>query len=327
MVNLVSSQEIHAKYGGVVPEVAAREHSVTLPPLLFALAEKVTGEPDGRKLGKVVDRIAVTRGPGLVTSLRVGADTARTLAAAWGKRIIGVNHIAGHVYSNWLPQGEGGQGRFGAVAFPALILVVSGGHTELLFMTGHGRYRLLGSTRDDAAGEAFDKAAKMMGLGYPGGPALSRAAEQGDPEAVDFPRPMLNDPHLDFSFSGLKTAVRYHLQKNRDRLAEPGFVADTAASVEQAIVDVLIAKTMKAAEEARPRAVLLAGGVAANRKLRETLSHRVTHETRARIVIPPLEYCTDNAAMIAMAGYFAPGRLFGESWKRMEVDPGWELGR
>jgi len=327
--HLVASQAIHAKYGGVVPEVAAREHSATLPLLLASMARLVTGREDGRALGAKVDLIAATQGPGLVTSLKVGLDTAKSLAAAWNRKIIGVNHIEGHIFSNWLP-GAALDGAFAADPgiFPALVLVVSGGHTELLLMRGPGRYRLLGATRDDAAGECFDKTAKLLDLGYPGGPALSKLALEGDPRRYDLPRPMINDPHYDFSFSGLKTAVRYFLQQNRERLADHRFLADVAASTEQAIVDVLAAKTIRAAAANKAKAVLLAGGVAANRQLRERLAADVAARLPgARFIEPPLKYCTDNAAMIAVAGWFrARGRRFGD-WRQLDADPQWELGR
>jgi len=327
--HLVATQAIHEKYGGVVPEVAAREHSSTLPLILSGLAEKVVGKPDGAALGRRVDVVAATRGPGLVTSLKVGVDTARALAAAWKKKLIGVNHIEGHICSAWLPGAPLEAAIGGAKGlFPALVLVVSGGHSELLLMRNHGRYALLGVTRDDAAGEAFDKAAKLLGLGYPGGPAISRHAKDGDPAKYDFPRPMMRDPHFDFSFSGLKTAVRYFVQREREKLADPRFVNDVAASVEQAIVDVLVAKTVRAARQTRVKTVILAGGVAANRKLRETLARDLAAELpRVRFVEPPLSYCTDNAAMIGMAAFFRASTGKFDDPRTIEVDPGWELGR
>ncbi len=327
--HLVASQEIHAKYGGVVPEVAAREHTSALPPLLAALADRIVGKPDGKLLSKKVDLIAATMGPGLITSLKVGLDTGRALAAAWNKPVLGINHIEGHIYANWLPGAafEKNYGRSAGI-FPALVLVVSGGHTEILLMKDHGKFRLLGATRDDAAGEAFDKTAKMMGLGYPGGPALSRLAENGDPRKYDFPKPMIHDPHDEFSFAGLKTAVRYFLRDHQDSLADQAFLADTAASVEQAIVDVLVAKTVRAAKQRKVKTVLLAGGVAANRKLRGELAARLAVESPdVRFVEPPLPYCTDNAAMIAAAGYFNSKRARPNGWVGMDADPHWELGR
>ncbi len=327
--HIVATQAIHAKYGGVVPEVAAREHSTTMPLVLAGLGEQVMGTASGVALGRKVDVIAVTRGPGLITSLKVGVDTARGLAAAWNKKLVGVNHIDGHVRAAWLPGAplEGALKNSRGI-FPALVLVVSGGHTELLLMRDETRYRLLGATRDDAAGEAFDKSAKLLGLGYPGGPALSRLALGGDAKKYPFPRPMINDPHFDFSFSGLKTAVRYFLEKEHVQLQDPRFARDAAASIEQAIVDVLVAKTVRATKETRAKTVILAGGVAANTNLRRTLGAVLVEQLpKVRYAEPPLQYCTDNAAMIAMAGYFSAKRGKFDDWKKMEADPRWEVGR
>lgn len=333
--SVVATQAIHAKYGGVVPEVAAREHSTTLPLVLAELARKVIGKEDGRAdgrmLGRAVDVVAVTRGPGLVTSLKVGADTVRSLAVAWKKKLIGVNHIDGHIAAAWLPGAplEPMLRTADRGVFPALVLVVSGGHTEILLMRGHGKYQLLGATRDDAAGEAFDKSAKLMGLGYPGGPAISKLAVDGNPAAFPFPRPMLADPHYDFSFSGLKTAVRYFLDKNQARLEnETQFRKDVAASVEQAIVDVLVGKTVRAAVAHKVKTVILAGGVAANAKLRRTLAQALAETApKMKFVEPPFAYCTDNAAMIAMAAFFVAKRKKFDDPAKMDVDSGWELGR
>ena len=329
--SVVATQAIHAKYGGVVPEVAAREHSATLPLVLEELARKVTGKQDGRALGRAVDVVAVTRGPGLVTSLKVGADTARALALAWKKNLVGVNHIDGHIASAWLPGAplEKSLATADRGVFPALVLVVSGGHTELLLMRGHGKFTLLGATRDDAAGEAFDKTAKLMGLEYPGGPAISKLGAEGDPQAFAFPRPMLHDEHDDFSFSGLKTAVRYFLDKNTARLEnEDRFRKDVAASVEQAIVDVLVGKAVRAALRHKVKSVILAGGVAANRKLRASLGAALAAAApKVRFVEPPLAYCTDNAAMIAMGAYFMAARKKFDDPATIDVDSGWELGR
>lgn len=327
--SVVMTQAIHAKYGGVVPEVAAREHSVTLPIVLDALADKVTGKSDGRILGRFTDVVASTSGPGLVTSLKVGVETARSLAFGWNKKLIGVNHIDGHVSAAWLPGAplEPSLANADRGVFPALVLVVSGGHTELLFMRGHGKYKLLGATRDDAAGEAFDKTAKLMGLGYPGGPAISRLAASGDSRAYEFPRPMLGESHHDFSFSGLKTAVRYFLEKHAGQIGEPKFMSDVAASAEEAIVETLVGKALAAAKVTRAKSVILAGGVAANGKLRRMLAAGLAAELpRVRYVEPPLAYCTDNAAMIAMAAYFmAREKRFTDPGK-ITADPHWELG-
>jgi N6-L-threonylcarbamoyladenine synthase len=327
--NLVATQVIHAKFGGVVPEVAAREHSAALPHLLDALAERVVGRADGRALARVTDVVAATQGPGLITSLKVGLDSARALAAAWGKPFVGVNHIAGHIAANWLPGAplELGAATDAAV-FPALALVVSGGHTELLLMPRPGEYRLLGATRDDAAGEAFDKTAKLMGLGYPGGPLLAKRALAGDPAAYAFPRPLLHDAHDDFSFSGLKTAVRYFLDQHRARLDEPRFLDDVAASTQAAIVEVLVAKTVRAAQREGVKTVLLAGGVAANAALRDALTAALAARLPGtRFSLPALTYCGDNASMIAMAAYFQARAKHFTDWRTADATSSWELGR
>ncbi len=326
--HVVSSQIIHAKFGGVVPEVAAREHSEKMPLLLNELASRVVGQLSGPMLGEVIDAIAVTSGPGLATSLRVGLDSGRALAAAWDKPLYAINHIEAHIYSNWLPSLIDPSPLEGADIFPALALVVSGGHTELLLVKDHGKYELLGATLDDASGEAFDKIAKLMGFGYPGGPKISAAAADGDRQAFDFPRPMMNKNNFDFSFSGLKTAVRYFIDKNRNRMENPEFIADLAASSEQAIVDVLVSKTVRAAREQKVKTVLLAGGVAANAHLRNTLRGWLAKDVpEVHFVEPELTYCTDNAAMIAMAGYWNTKHRDPDEWSAIEADPNWELGR
>jgi N6-L-threonylcarbamoyladenine synthase len=326
--HLVASQAIHAQYGGVVPEVAAREHSATIPPLLAELAKRVVGESAGPKLAKQVDAVAVTRGPGLVTSLKVGFDAARALALAWDKPFYGINHMEGHIYANWLPGGAlADDWGDNSDRFPALVLIVSGGHTELLLMKGHGQYELLGATRDDAAGEAFDKTAKLLGLGYPGGPALSKRAERGNASAFGFPRPLISSPNHDFSFAGLKTAVRYFLRDNQKKLTGARFVQDVAASVQEAIVDTLVTKTVRAAVKSKVRTVMLAGGVAANRELRQRLAEALAAKTEAELLVPPLKYCMDNAAMIAAAAFFNQKRRRPDSPSRQAVDSNWELGR
>lgn len=326
---LVASQAIHSKFGGVVPEIAAREHAETMPHLLDELAKIVVGKSDGRALGESVDVVAATSGPGLVTSLKVGLNSARSLATAWGKDFVAVNHIAGHIAGNWL---TGAPLELGSVSdedsFPALALVVSGGHTELLLMTAPDEYRLLGATRDDAAGEAFDKSAKLMGLGYPGGPLLSKRAEKGNPNAYDFPRPLMSDSSDEFSFSGLKTAVRYFLGEHRDMLKDDAFLADVSASVQRAITETLVTKTVRAAKRHDVKTVILAGGVAANRELRETLGNRLADKVPGvRFSVPPFAYCTDNAAMIAMAAYFSAAAGRYSDVKSVDADSGWELGR
>ena len=283
--NLVSSQiDTHALYGGVVPEIAARMHGEQIAPLLYAL--------EIPQDGSTVDAIAVTAGPGLVPSLRVGVACATTLAVAWQKSLIAINHLEGHLYSCWLAEKP--------PLFPCVALLVSGGHTELIFMKDHGNYEYLGRTRDDAAGEAFDKVAKLLGLGYPGGPLISKKALEGKKDAIDFPRPMKNAISFDFSFSGLKTAVAYHVKDHPDDRPE-----DICASFQDAVVDILVSKTLKAVEKYQPASVLLSGGVSANISLRETLkkilSDRFPH---VHYHTPPITYTTDNAAMIGVAAFF-----------------------
>ncbi len=284
--SLVRSQiDIHEEYGGVVPEVAAREHLEMIMPMLRRL---VPSDGEG------IDAIAVTAGPGLAPALRVGVETAKALATFWNKPLVPVCHLEGHIYAAWLS---------GAPVFPALALIVSGGHTELVLMKGHGDFGRLGETIDDAAGEAFDKVAKMLGLGYPGGPKVDLLAKNGDKTAFNFPRAMLDPKKLDFSFSGLKTSVLYTLREHENELADETFRANIAASFEEAVVDVLVKKTRQALERTGAKSVILAGGVAANKTLRNRLSELST-ETGVPLFLPDFKYSLDNAAMIAVVGYF-----------------------
>jgi len=278
--NQIASQvEIHARYGGVVPEVASRQHLLSIIPILDqAIAEAKATWSD-------LAGVAVTVGPGLAGSLLVGVNVAKAIALAHGLPIIGVNHLEGHIYANWL----GGN----SISFPVVCLIVSGGHSDLVLMKGHGDYVVLGRTRDDAAGEAFDKAARILGLGYPGGPAIEQAAKKGT-ASIQLPRAWLKGSS-DFSFSGVKTALL--------RLAEAGevsSVADAAASFQAAVIDVLVAKTVAAARERRVRQVLLAGGVASNELLRNWLAEK----SPLPVLVPQPILCTDNAAMIAACGYY-----------------------
>ena len=279
--NQIASQvEIHARYGGIVPEVASRQHILAIIPILnqaMAEAEATWSDLDG---------IAVTAGPGLAGSLLVGVNMAKAIALAHRLPITGVNHLEGHIYANWLvdPSPD----------FPVVCLIVSGGHTDLVLMRGHGDYVVLGRTRDDAAGEAFDKAARILGLGYPGGPAIERAARDGSAASIPLPRAWLKGSS-DFSFSGVKTALL--------RLVEGGRIsspADAAASFQEAVVDVLVTKTVAVAREYGVRQVLLAGGVASNKLLRECLAKN----SPIPVLVPAPVLCTDNAAMIAACGYF-----------------------
>ncbi len=285
---IASQAELHAKYGGVVPEVASRMHVERVLPVVketLALAGIGYGE---------VDAVAVTNRPGLLGALLVGVSAAKALAFSLHLPIVGVHHIEGHLYSNFLADPALGE------SFPLLCLVASGGHTQIYRMNGHGDYTLLGRTRDDAAGEAFDKGARLFGLPYPGGPHLSRLAENGDPHAVPFPRSWLGDS-LDFSFSGLKTSLRNYLLKNEARESEIVSLENIAASYEEAIADVLTEKMLRAARREGIHTLCAAGGVASNRRLKRKLAEMCARNG-FRLVMPPGEYCTDNAAMIAAAG-------------------------
>jgi N6-L-threonylcarbamoyladenine synthase len=300
---------VHERFGGVVPEVAARMHVGELVTLL-----------DRAKLfpNLKIDAIAVTRGPGLATALRVGVEAARVMSWAAEKPLIGVNHLEGHLASAWLmPQNRRHW------QFPVLALLVSGGHTEIVLMKDFCRYTVLGRTRDDAAGEAFDKTAKLMGLGYPGGPILSKRALKGSPTAFPFPRPMIHDPSLDFSFSGLKTAVRttwFNLSavKKKDEQT----VNDLCASIQEAIVDVLVNKTLRAIRKASPKAVCIVGGVSANTRLSEALAEAMRRETPGvRFLSPAQGFHTDNAAMIAAAGLWRFAKGKHDRWQTIDAKP------
>ena len=311
--SLVASQiKDHAKYGGVVPEIAARKHV----DVLFGLLEAIGVD----RSGSGIDVISVTQGPGLSPALRVGLSAAKTLSVLWNKPIVGVNHLEGHVYSVLLKgTRDKGQGTRTKIKFPAICLLVSGGHTEIVLMKDHGQYELLGQTRDDAAGEAFDKVAKLLSLGYPGGPIVSEKAEQGDSAAIEFPRPMMDSGDYDFSFSGLKTAVLYHLQDNpKDK------VDNICASFQQAVVDVLVSKTMKAVKEHKPKCVILGGGVSANKCLRSQLKEQV-EQAGLELLVPDLEHSGDNAAMIAAAGYFQARADKFSDLKDMKAKPNLNL--
>lgn len=296
--SVVASQvEIHTKYGGVFPEVASRQHVRTIYAVVDEALQKAHISLND------VDGIAVTRGPGLAGSLVVGMNAAKGLSLASGLPLIGVNHLEGHIYSAWVHQADGGQPP-AEPQFPLMALLVSGGHTELNLITNHLEYRRLGSTMDDAAGEAFDKVARLLGLPYPGGPSIQKASQNGNPEAFNFPRARL-DGTWNFSFSGLKTAVlrvvrRFEESNSTQGSTRPLPVEDLAASFQAAVVDVLLQKTLKAAQVFKAKEIVLAGGVSANKALREAF----LAQTQFRVHIPPLALCTDNAAMIASAGYF-----------------------
>jgi N6-L-threonylcarbamoyladenine synthase len=286
MANRVWSQiELHRPHGGVVPELASREHVVRLLPMI---ADSLG---DAGIAPQAIDGIAYTAGPGLIGALLVGATVARSLGYAWAVPVIGVHHLEGHLLA---PQLEPG-----APEFPFIALLVSGGHTMLVEVAGLGRYRILGETLDDAAGEAFDKTAKLLGLEYPGGPALAALAESGRDGVFEFPRPMIDRPGLDFSFSGLKTAVVVAL---RGRTLDAQARADAARGFESAMVETLVAKALRALRQTGIWELVVAGGVGANRRLRAELAAAVV-AAGGRVHYPRPEFCTDNAAMIALAGH------------------------
>jgi len=307
---VASQMEMHARYGGVYPEVASRQHVLSIIPVVEqTLAQSNLALKD-------MDALAVTRGPGLAGSLVVGMNMAKGLALGTGLPLVGVNHLEGHIYSSWIY--NAGESIPVEPQFPLMALLVSGGHTELNLMTDHLTYQRLGSTRDDAAGEAFDKVARLLGLSYPGGPSIQKAAESGDPDRFKFPRAKL-DGKYDFSFSGVKTAVLYevnNLKKKSSMLP----VEDIAASFQKTVVETLFDKTMQAAREYGAKEILVAGGVSANRALRNIFQS----QSEFKVNIPAFSLCTDNAAMIAAAGYYryALGHV---SNLDMDVQPTWPL--
>ncbi len=307
---IASQVDLHAQYGGIFPEMASREHIKKIYPIVDKALKDAHVRIDD------LDGIAVTRGPGLPGALVVGINMAKGLAVSSDLPLLGINHLEGHLYSAWLAEED--EEEPDVPNFPLLALIVSGGHTELVLMEDHLSYQRLGGTRDDAAGEAFDKVARLLELGYPGGPAIQDAAEDGDPRAFDFPRAWLDDG-WDFSFSGLKTAV---LREVKGLEEQGGYipVSDIAASFQEAVVEVLVTKTLKAAHEYDAVELLVVGGVSANRILRQT----VTTQSDLPVHIPPISLCTDNAAMIAGAGCFR----YSAGWRDdldMDAAPTWPL--
>lgn len=356
--NIISSQiKIHKKYGGVVPELAAREHTENIIPVIDEALSKI---PPFRKGGlggvskKVLDTqggvqhlsaIAVVCGPGLATSLMVGVETAKTLAWTWKVPLIPINHLEAHICANWLPQ----SGRLDAsncwhttpatqcakrnqgidMKFPALCLLVSGGHTELILIKDFKKYKIIGETVDDAAGEAFDKIAKLLGLAYPGGPNVAKLAQKNSPPmgargVLKFPRPLINSNDFNFSFSGLKTAVSQSIN-----IADKNGwgVNDICTSFQQAVIDVLISKTIKAAKKRKVKTIMLAGGVASNEELRKQMAEKIKNELpQTSFTFPDKQFCTDNAAMAAAAGYFHYNKnLKPYNLERIDVNPNLNL--
>ncbi len=292
--NIISSQIVHHQYGGVVPELASRAHQKYIIPIVEeALVKAGTAKAE-------LSAVAVAMGPGLMGALLVGVNFGKALAYGLGVPFIGVNHMEAHIYSNFIDQP--------VPAFPCLNLTVSGGHTQLVLMRDDFSYELIGETRDDAAGEAFDKVAKMLGLGYPGGPRVDALAREGNPKAIHFPRTMLLDDEFAFSFSGIKTAVLYYLRDNNLRSSDgtpaipPALLADLCASFQASVVDVLVRKTMNASKKFGIRQIAVGGGVSANSSLRSRMTAAAA-DAGCDVFFPKIEYCTDNAAMTSVVGY------------------------
>jgi N6-L-threonylcarbamoyladenine synthase len=308
--DVVATQiEVHRRWGGVVPELASRNHVVQVMPVVDEALSRAAVAPAG------VDAVAVTSGPGLVGALLVGVQAAKALALAWGKPLVRVNHLEGHLVAAFLADPP--------PAFPYLGLVVSGGHTSLYAAHAFGDYRLLGQTRDDAAGEAFDKGAKLLGLPYPGGVAIDRLAREGDARTHRFPKAIVKGADLDFSFSGLKTALLHHVR--RHGVPQGRALADLCASYQEAIVRALVEKGFRAARRFQYERVVLSGGVAANSRLRAAFAERAAEYEGMQVFLPPVRLCTDNAAMIAVAGTHA--LLRGErAGPGLNADPAWRLG-
>lgn len=310
--DIISSQiKIHQPYGGVVPELAAREHAVKVLPVIDEALTRagIKKSTAPKKIGA----IAVAAGPGLITSLLAGVETAKVLSHVWNIPLVSVNHIEGHIYANFIAQYP---------KLPALILTVSGGHTLLALMKSEDSIKTLGETRDDAAGEAFDKAAKLMGLGYPGGPIISKYAEKIKKTDIKLPRPMIDSPDFDFSFSGLKTAIRYELEKDgqwQKRIEEYCF------EFQQAIIDVLIHKTIKAAKKYNINSIMLSGGVSANKELRRQLEQAVKQIPNSNFYVPDAKHTTDNAVMMAVSGYYKARADKFTPWQKLTVNSNLEL--
>lgn len=357
---VASSNDMHVKTGGIVPEVASREQLVSMMPVVvmaiqqaiqitnykLQITNQVQNPNDqiSKWVRENIDAVAVTSGPGLIGSLLVGVETAKTLALAWSKPLMPVNHILGHLYANFISVNSQFQisndknilknkiSKIQTPEFPLVGLIVSGGHTELIYMEGHGKIQLLGSTRDDAAGECLDKCARLMGLPYPGGPAIAAIAEQNqNPNTKNqrqLPRPLLHEDTCDFSFSGLKIAVLREVNKFRMELpiteSQRGLnhreIVQLAWELQEAVVECLVGKLMKAVKEYRPNNVLLAGGVAANSRLREEAARRIKQlELRIKLYIPEIKYCTDNAVMVGAAGIYNYSPTPSD---QVRVDPG-----
>ncbi len=318
--NIISSQvELHAQWGGVVPNLAAREHTKNIIPVITqALTEAQTSKDD-------IDIIAVTNGPGLIPALLSGVSSAKTLAYTWHKPLMGIHHIEGHIYANWIEHAHD-------ITFPVLALVVSGGHTQLVHMSDHCTYEIIGQTQDDAVGEAFDKVARILGLGYPGGPEVSKRAasyeKSGDKNPITLPRPMIDSGDFHFSFSGIKTAVLYcvknfrqnHNLSEQDVLPQD-FIDQVSHAFQEAVVEVLVTKTHQAAIQKNSTSIVLAGGVSANTQLRNALHSTTKTLPHTKFFVPSLPYCLDNAVMIATAAYYRYAIL--DTKQKLTLMKGW----
>ncbi len=310
--NIVSSQvKLHAKHGGVYPFLAQREHQKNLPVVLKKALRQARGKP--------INLIGLTVGPGLEPCLWQGINFAKNLAPKLNLPIVPVNHMEAHILANFI--GEKSQQNSKKI-FPAVCLVVSGGHTQLILMKDIGKYELIGETRDDAAGECFDKAAKILGLGYPGGPAIAKMAKEfvRGRASIKLPRPMIYQKNYDFSFSGLKTAVLYEVKSGKRKVKNEKYIQAMSAEIEQAIIDVLIHKTLKAAKNFKVKSVILGGGVTANNELRKQFKEKIKKEIPySKLHIPDIKYCTDNAAMIAITAYFNQKKAT-KDWQKIKAD-------
>lgn len=312
--NIVSSQiDIHKQYGGVVPEIAARHHIKNIIPVILEALTKSKIKPNQ------IDLLATTAGPGLMTSLLIGSEIAKTLSYVWTKPLLAVNHMYSHIAANFYNN---------KIKFPAICLVVSGGHTEIVHLKNYWQFKKIGQTVDDAVGEAFDKVSKLLGLGYPGGPIISAYADKYQTNlkfpTIKLPRPMINSQDFNFSFSGLKTAVLYTSQKFKNQ--DEDFKIAMAHSFQEAAIEVLVAKTLKAAKKLKIKTILMAGGVAANKQLRETLKIEA-EKNGYEFFVPEFKLCTDNAAMVAIAGYYLSQKkkVKLDNYKKVKTDPNWEL--
>jgi N6-L-threonylcarbamoyladenine synthase len=308
---VASSVSLHAKTGGIIPEIASREQVKHIISVIKKALEKMSM--------KDIDAIAVTVGPGLIGSLLVGVETAKTLAYVFGKPIIPTNHLIGHIYANWIEEENINSGN---IEFPLLSLVVSGGHTDLVLITDHGKIKWLGGTRDDAAGEAFDKIGRLLDLPYPGGPSIEKYAKLGNPKRFNFPKPLIDSEDFDFSFSGLKTAALKEILKlkeeNNGKLPEKD-IQDICACLQKTIIDILIFKTLKAARRYKVKSILLGGGVSANQALGERFELEIKNLIlKVQLFIPEKKLCTDNAAMIATAAFF---NYKGAAWQKITANP------